>query len=181
MKQVKLNIQDQINLTKILFALLSVVVCHSVYGQQAISAAGGNASGSGGSASYTVGQVVYTTKSSSGGTVSEGVQQSYEISILLSVDEAKIITLTCSVFPNPVISDLTLQVEENYPHPLAYQLYSLKGQVLQSAKIVSSETTISMGNLTGGLYFLRIIETKGVWPLTNSSLQVVKIFKIIKN
>ena len=47
--------------------------------QEAVSAAGGNASGSGGTASYTIGQVAYTTNSSASGTITQGVQQPYEI------------------------------------------------------------------------------------------------------
>jgi len=48
--------------------------------QESVNAAGGNASGSGGTVSYTVGQVVYTTKTGTNGSVAEGVQQAYEIS-----------------------------------------------------------------------------------------------------
>jgi len=48
--------------------------------QEATTTAGGEASGSGGYASYTVGQVVYTTKTgTNGNSVIEGVQQPYEI------------------------------------------------------------------------------------------------------
>lgn len=49
--------------------------------QQATTATGGNASGSGGPVAYSVGQVVYTTNTSSNGSVAQGVQQPYEISI----------------------------------------------------------------------------------------------------
>lgn len=177
----KFKLQIQINIIQIILVFLFGAVNSDLIGQQAIPAVGGTALGSGGSVSYSVGQVVYTTKNSSGGTVLEGVQQTYEISIISGVDDAKLITLSCSVFPNPVISHLTLRVEENFSHQLAYQLYTLNGQSLHSAKIVSPETTISMENLSSGLYFLRIIETKGNMPLTDLSLRVLKIFKIIKN
>jgi uncharacterized protein (TIGR02145 family) len=49
--------------------------------QNTISAAGGNAKGSGGSASFTVGQIFYTKLSGTNGTVVQGIQQPYEISM----------------------------------------------------------------------------------------------------
>jgi hypothetical protein len=45
----------------------------AIRAQNAIPASGGNATGSGGSVSYTFGQVVYTTKSGTGGSVAQGV------------------------------------------------------------------------------------------------------------
>jgi hypothetical protein len=49
--------------------------------QNTISSAGGNAKGSGGSASFTVGQIFYTKLSGTNGSVVQGIQQPYEISI----------------------------------------------------------------------------------------------------
>jgi hypothetical protein len=49
--------------------------------QNTIPAAGGNAKGSGGSASFTVGQIFYTKLSGTNGTVIQGIQQPYEISM----------------------------------------------------------------------------------------------------
>ena len=51
-----------------------------LYGQQAVLSAGGDATGSG-TSSYSVGQVVYTYKAS-GSSVSEGVQQAWEVTNL---------------------------------------------------------------------------------------------------
>ncbi|RLD56213.1 MAG: T9SS C-terminal target domain-containing protein, partial [Bacteroidetes bacterium] len=65
--------------------------------QEVIPATGGEASGSGGSASYTVGQVVYTTNTgTNGNSVSQGVQQPYEISVVTGIAEAKDINLEVS-------------------------------------------------------------------------------------
>ncbi len=50
--------------------------------QTSVNATGGNASGSGGSASYSVGQVVYTTHTGTNGSVAQGVQQPFEISVV---------------------------------------------------------------------------------------------------
>ena len=56
--------------------------------QEGINVTGANASGSGGSASYTVGQMVYQTNTGTNGSVAEGVQQPYEISIVTAIEKA---------------------------------------------------------------------------------------------
>lgn len=50
--------------------------------QTSVNATDGDVSGSGGSVSYSVGQVVYTTHTGTSGSVAEGVQQPYEISVV---------------------------------------------------------------------------------------------------
>jgi len=62
--------------------------------QESVNATGGNASGSGGSASYSVGQVAYQTHTGTNGSVSEGVQQPFEISVVTAIEEAKGINLS---------------------------------------------------------------------------------------
>jgi len=65
------------NFVLIAFCLFRSVT--AILAQTAIPAAGGNATGSGGTVSYSVGQLTYNTYQGSVGTVSEGVQQPYEI------------------------------------------------------------------------------------------------------
>ena len=67
---------------------------------------------SGGEASYTVGQVIYTTKyRNEGNSVAQGVQQPYEISVILGIPEAKDINLSVSAYPNPTTNYLTVKAE----------------------------------------------------------------------
>ena len=80
----------------------------TVSAQESVNATGGDASGSGGSASYSVGQVVYTTNVGTNGSVSQGVQQPYEISVVTAIEEAKGINLTVTAYPNPTTDYLSL-------------------------------------------------------------------------
>lgn len=138
--------------------------------QEAVSASGGNASGSGGTASYTVGQVVYTTNIGTNGSVAQGVQQPYEISVVSGIEQAKNINLICSAYPNPTADFLTLNVENYDNENLSYQLFDISGKLLKSKKLTSNETTISMTNLVSATYFLKVIDNK----------KEIKTFKIIK-
>lgn len=137
--------------------------------QYAILAAGSNASGIGGSISYSVGQVVYITMTGTNGSMAPGVQQPYEISV--GLDEAKGITLSCSVYPNPVFDVLTLKVENFNHSTLTVSLYDMNGKVLENKKLEGDATSIDMGNLAPATYFLKVTDNN----------KEVKIFKIIKN
>ncbi len=61
--------------------LVSCLYLTILQGQSTIPTTGSTASGSGGTATYTVGQITYKTFSGTNGTVAQGVQQPYEISV----------------------------------------------------------------------------------------------------
>ena len=126
--------------------------------QNAIPASGGNASGSGGSASYTVGQIVYTTNSNSNGSVAQGVQQPYEISVVTAIEEAQDISLEIMVYPNPATDFIKLKIENYEVQNLRYQLYDINGSLLQDNKIVGNETDIVMSNYVSATYFLKVTD-----------------------
>jgi hypothetical protein len=139
--------------------------------QETISTTGGNASGSGGSVCYSVGQVVYNTNTGTTGTVTQGVQQPYEISVSSGIEETQGIILSCSAFPNPTTDFLTLKAENYDKENLSYQLYDTDGKLLENKKIEGDETSIDMSSLSPATYFLKVIDNN----------KEVKIFKIIKN
>ena len=91
--------------------------------QQSANAAGGDATGSGGSVAYSIGQVVYTANTSPSGTVSQGVQQAYEI-FLIGINETEL-NSSLSVFPNPILDNLTLQISDYNNEKLSFHLYDL--------------------------------------------------------
>jgi hypothetical protein len=142
--------------------------------QEVVPASGGEASGSAGSVSYSVGQLVYTTNTGTNGTVAQGVQQPYEISVVSGLKEAKGISLMISAYPNPATDFLLLKVDASTNlniQSMSYQLYDISGKLLENKKIEGNETSIAMSNLLPSTYFVKVIQEK----------KEVKIFKIIKN
>ena len=139
--------------------------------QESVNTTGNNASGSGGSVAYSVGQVVYTTNTGTNGTVAQGVQQMFEISVVTGIEEAKDIKLSVSAYPNPTTDYLTLSIDAFDISNSSYQLYDMNGKLLQSKKITGNQTSIIMINLVPSIYFVKVI----------SGNQLVKVFKIIKN
>lgn len=160
---------------KLSAVFLIIVGLSGLQAQEAIPATGGNASGSGGTASYTVGQVVYTTNTGTTGSVAQGVQQPYEISVVSGIEQAKGINLECTAYPNPTTDFFTLRVENYDNENLSYQLFDISGNLLENKKLTINETIITMANRVAAIYFLKVIQTK------NTSSQEIKTFKIIKN
>jgi hypothetical protein len=138
--------------------------------QESMNTTGGDASGSAGSLSYSVGQAVYQTHTSTSGSVAEGVQQPYEISVVLAKREAVGITLSVSAYPNPTTDNLTLSVEAFELSNVSYQLFDINGRILQNGKIASELTSIAMGNLVSATYFIKVVKDN----------KEIKTFKIIK-
>ena len=147
------------------FLLLGLGGLHA---QESPTATGGEATGVGGSASYSIGQVVYTTNTGSNGSVEQGVQQPYEISATVGINESSI-SLEMSVYPNPTTNYLTLKVE--ITKNLSYQLFDMQGKVIASKKITDNTTTVVMENLPTATYLLKVTDSN----------KTVKTFKIIKN
>lgn len=153
---------------------LLFLLCLSLTGlhaQETIPATGGNATGSGGSVSYSVGQVVCATNTGTSGSVSQGVQQPYEISVVTGIDDARDINLMISVYPNPTTDFLILKTDNFTNGSLSYQLSDINSKLLYTQKITGTETSIVMSNLVPSTYFLKI--TRNSKPL--------RTFKIIKN
>ena len=149
----------------------SVVILLSLGGvqaQESINASGGNTVGTGGSVSYSVGELVYTTKTGSNGSLVEGIQQPYEIYTTLGIKETSI-NLGLSAYPNPTTDYLTLKVEEM--DNLNYQLFDMQGKLIIKRKVLKKSTIVSMERLEGAVYFLNIIKNN----------KLIKTFKIIKN
>lgn len=140
------------------------------YSQESVVVSGGNAAGAGGTSSYSVGQVVYTSLPGSQGSVSQGVQQPYEIATLGN-DEFSEIKLLMAAYPNPATDILNLVVSNDKWDNLSYNLLDINGRIIaQNLKVTSSETKIEMEKLNQGIYLLSV----------NENSKTIKTFKIIK-
>lgn len=154
--------------------------------QVALPASGGNISGSGGSVSYSIGQVSFSSYREDFGSVDEGIQCAYEITVVSDMMTSEITENTemlttdlelievspeLYAYPNPTTDVLTLRIDSyNGEEGMLYQLMNSQGRILESKDINSSLTSISMIKLAREAYFLRVIHGK----------QSIKTFKIIK-
>jgi hypothetical protein len=160
---------------KIIIALLFLTFgMQGVFAQnlhQSLNGGGGDATGAGGTISYSAGQAFYIDASGSSGSISPGVQQPYEISIVTAIEDTEDIRLIIEAFPNPTNSSLLLKISGSRTEPMHYQLFDLYGKLLQSERIVGAVTPLDLNSLAKATYLLRVI----------SDNKEFKIFKIIKN
>ena len=139
-----------------------------LYSQETVTTAGGEATGSG-TVSYSIGQVVYSNTAGSNGSVSQGVQQAYEI--VDAIGEAVEINLELTAYPNPTNSALTLNIGNYNNQNLSYRLCDMQGKLLDSKKVIHSSTEIGMQGLPASTYLLNIVDSESL----------IKTFRIIKN
>ncbi len=147
-----------------------IALSFSISAQETISTSGGEATGAGGTASYTVGQIFYQTHSGDNGSVAEGVQQPFEISVVADIESESEIYLSIEAYPNPTTDFLTLAIIDNELSGLSYQLYDMQGRVLKTQEIVNAETKIDVKKLQPATYFVKVLQNNNE----------VKVFKVIK-
>lgn len=152
--------------------LLCVGLCSTLvgYSQQNTVASGGDASGAGGTVSYTIGQIDYEALSSASGTVTQGVQQPFEI-FAVGLDELGY-SISASLYPNPTVNSVILTVDawDTYSDA-AFQLTDEQGRIVRQGEVKAEETTIQVSDLANACYYLNIAVSD----------RVVKSFKLIKN
>lgn len=153
---------------KILFAVFFFASLS--YGQQALITAGGNATSSLGNVSYSLGQVAYTTNGNGNYSVSEGVQQPFEISTL-TVEESISTNIKLTVYPNPALDYLTLDIDTLETEGLLYTLFDINGKLLRQETISNLLTIINFTSLPSSAYFIKVV----------ANGKNIKTFKIIKN
>lgn len=154
----------------VLFLSVGFLWSGRIHAQESIHSSGGDATGSGGSVAYSLGQVVYTTNDSTSGAVSQGVQQAYEIyTVGINATE---LNMSLTVFPNPTVNDLILQISDYNYEKLVYQLFDMQGKQLSQGHVTTQQTLLNMKGLASATYILNVVYQE------NKNYQS---FKIIKN
>ena len=154
--------------------LLSMVTCLSLvkaHGQTSILSSGGNATGSGGSISYSVGQIINNTIAGPDGSISNSVQQPYEISVITAIENIGRINSVIKLYPNPTggLIALTIDPFDNDMN-IRFLLYNLEGILLTEKMVEDEITDIRLDNYSYMIYFLVVIKD-------NMEVQTFKIIK----
>ncbi len=130
---------------------------------------GGNATGTSGKSSFSVGQIFYTTTQNANGSLSEGVQQAFEIETL-SNPEFESVQLNVRTYPNPTTDRLVLSIDEIDIANTSFEIHDIHGRLVMSKAINSSTNVIEMSSYASGTYILTM-------KMQNTP---IKTFKIIK-
>lgn len=139
-----------------------IAISSVTWSQSTTATAGGDNATTEGSISFSIGIPVYTYSEGSNGSVTQGVQHTYEIENL-STDE--IGPLLVSIYPNPTSDLITLE----YGGKFSYQLFDSKGSLLNDGE-GENLIKLQMSSLPASVYYIVVTDEK---KSTNS-------FKIIK-
>ena len=161
---------NQITMEKIILVFMLLAGSFmTTKAQHATLSAGGEASGSGGTASYSIGQSLYITNSGDGGSISQGVQQSYIIEAITGLNELGI-SLNLTAYPNPTTDFVQLEIGSEMLTDISYQLYNMQGKLIVSKQLTEVQTGIDMTSLSSDTYILKVIQKNAD----------IKTFRIIK-
>ena len=147
----------------------SLLAAATACAQQNTVAGGGEAAGSGGSVSYSVGQVDHLHLDAAAGSVSQGVQQPFNITVITGV-EVHAVDLLIGVHPNPAHAQVVLVVT---PEALKGHRWALRddlGRELAAGAISSERTTIPLEAFAAAGYLLQVSNAVGT----------IKTYRIIK-
>jgi hypothetical protein len=153
--------------------LIIALFCFNTFhllAQESIVASGANISAFEGSVSYTVGQVAFNVFSGINSSIIQGIQQTFEFSVVTAAENVSDINLKCRVYPNPTRNVIKLSIGSADLDSMYYRMYDTNSRLILDMKIENEETEISLQNLAPSIYFLRVIRNK----------LEIKTFKIIK-
>jgi hypothetical protein len=167
----KYLLKNRLHLKIACFVLFFVIVSKSNMAQFSFSAIGGNIAQSNGEISFTVGQSFFSYHSSESLTVSEGVQQPFEIFKVSGNSDAGI-NVNCRVFPNPIQGEMVLEYDAVYGKDKITHavLSTIRGIIITKFSVCYGQTTVCTTNLPEGLYLLQVYQSN----------RLVKTFKVVK-
>lgn len=148
------------------YVFLLLLMPFFIFAQKAVLPSGGAATGNG-SISYSVGEITYLTLSGADGSVSAGIQQPFEISVVLETPESEMVKLLA--YPNPA-TDFVILTSDRTSAKMTYELFDATGKKLSNGNFDGSETKIDMSRLASAAYFLTILNER----------RILKTFRILK-
>lgn len=151
------------------FLTIILLWASGLVGQSNTVSAGGNATGPNGSSSFSVGQVVYEYTDTASFSVSEGVQQPFEITPL-SAPQFTEGSLQVTFYPNPTTSGFYISISDADYAKAEFTLFTINGKIIKEGKISEGETFVITDRINAGVYLLRINNGKGA----------ISSYKIIK-
>jgi len=156
--------------TLAIITLLSLVfISSSLSAQDLVSSGGKYLQSSNISLSGTLGEPIIKTIGNQQFKLSQGFQQSNLVATAINKIQKSDFSL--SVYPNPIVAYLNIDIKEGHAHKLAYSLIDISGRELVKRKVNSSLVEVDMQAYKSGIYLLNIYKQNGD-PIQN--------FRIVK-
>ncbi|MCK9449562.1 MAG: T9SS type A sorting domain-containing protein [Bacteroidales bacterium] len=140
-----------------MLSVIALLITGLSIAQTSVNTSGGTGSGYEGTTTYSIGQIIVTAESGQNGSVTHGIQQSFEM-YLLNNSETASPKLSMKVFPNPATDYVVLEIKEPTMETYSYRLFNTQGNILESDKIADQQTEIDIKHLPSQVYFLQVYE-----------------------
>lgn len=152
--------------------ILFLPICMCASAQDGFSSYFSDTSNAQGSISASVTPFIVEVDSNALHMLSSSIQQPYEISNNGGVvtDSKSAFKLSCAVYPNPASEYLILEILDNQPQGIVFELFDSKGKLLSTREIVSLQTVIAMSSYQADFYILKV----------SYKNQILQSFKILK-
>lgn len=157
------------NLSYLVIIVILITPEH-IFSQQVISSGGTHAVGTNVQLSWTVGEPIIETFSVTNGILTQGFHQSKLTVTAIDPDAFNGISL--SVYPNPVVFELILDISGTGKTNLVYHLYNTEGKLLVNKITDNQSEKINMQNYSAGTYLLKVF---------SNEKQSLQTFKVLKN
>ena len=138
---------------KKLVLLLALLPVLAMAQPDVIASGGGYGESSSVKMSYTIGQTVTATVSGNNAIVTQGFQQPEYV--IVKVDETGS-DIELNIYPNPTVSDVTLDFTKMPKSDVNIYLYNDAGKVIVNDKISNTHYSLKMKNYSSGVYFLKV-------------------------
>ncbi|MDR0680698.1 MAG: T9SS type A sorting domain-containing protein [Dysgonamonadaceae bacterium] len=143
--------------------------CLSLQAQESVNAGGGDIAESGITIAYSIGQVFSEPVIYTEGSLTPGIQQAYEITLVSTLPEMNL-DLQIRAYPNPADDYLLLSFPEYRKAVHTLRLIDSSGKNIYMDEVKEELSRLEVQGLTQGVYFLQIANKE----------QIIQLFKIIK-
>ncbi|MFY7708144.1 MAG: T9SS type A sorting domain-containing protein [Flavobacteriales bacterium] len=142
--------------------IVFILVLCSTYSnaQFATLAGGGEGSGPGGTVSFSVGQLVVESTEDSEGSISPGVQQTYE-SNEVYINEVYLHTV--KVFPNPTTHLIQLTFDKPFNGTL--KVYDMNARIVLEQRVNEITKIIDVQSWSAGTYLIFLADEKSIFSI----------------
>ena len=137
--------------------IIFITVALNTNAQQNTVASGGLATGTGGNISFSIGQIDYLYSTTASFSVSQGLQQVYNLNITAVRNNFVEDDRYINIYPNPTREGVYLDFEKFYE--ATYTIYDYTGNIVASNTIESSKTFIPLQTLPAATYIILITQS----------------------
>ncbi len=141
-------------MNKSILLFIFSVVGFQLMAQSSTVCSGGEGSGPGGSVSFSIGQLVVESTIDSEGSISPGVQQTYE-SASVYVNES-LFDNTLVLYPNPTTQFIQMDFGKIFNGQV--MVFDAAGNVILNQNVNTMECRIAAAGWSSGLYMVHVVK-----------------------